>query len=640
MRAESSWHVFARRRLRRSNARHARQALFVVCVCAMFAAGAPACGEPEWTTYHHDAARSGIDPESTQPLKPTRLWQTPALDGPIWAEPLVYGPDVYVATENDTIYAIDAETGKVAWEKHLGTPVPSSELPCGDIEPTVGITSTPVIDPQTSTIYAVEDTWDGTHQSSIRHKLIALDTQTGTLRANFPIEVDPAYPSGGSARNQLQRAALALDGNEIVIGYGGNDGDCQTYWGWLVAAPKSGVGPTYHFQVESETGHHAGAIWGSGNAPAVDSSGDVYAATGNGYSGGHFDYSESVLRLEPDLHLIEYWAPKEWLQLDEGDGDLGSSNPMILPNGLVFEIGKSGEGVLLRPGAFGGVGASPAASLSVCGSWGGGIYVPASAEGGTLYVSCLSGGLRAVAVSELGASKPKMSLAEGWSAPEEAIGPPIYAGGLVWATHWKEHLEEGGGVIYGIDPASGQVKFEENEGAFAHFATPSAGAGRLFLANGTQLTALRIAKPPPEPPPSEEHPSGRGPSTPSGSPKPSSPMALLVHRHLRTSAGGRRVKVTLRCPSKTTPCTGIVRLLLAERSPVNHHRSHHFKPVGIPVASARFGPIGGVFTVTLRLDASARSLLARHRGPRFMLLIEIKSDAGRLRTSVSLKGPA
>ena len=121
------------------------------------------------------------------------------------------------------------------------------------------------------------------------------------MRPNFPVAVDPPFPAGGNAAHQLQRAGLALDGNEIVVGYGGNDGDCGTYWGWLVAAPTSGVGPTYNFQVEATSGHHGGAIWGSGNAPAIDSGGDVYAATGNGYSGGTFDYSESVLRLEPDL---------------------------------------------------------------------------------------------------------------------------------------------------------------------------------------------------------------------------------------------------------------------------------------------------------------------------------------------------
>ena len=224
--------------------------------------------------------------------------------------------------------------------------------------------------------------------------------------------------------------------------------------------------------------------------------GNVYAATGNGYSGGTFDYSESVLRLEPSLHLVEYWAPAEWLELDEHDGDLGSSNPMVLPNGLVFEIGKSGEGVLLRPGAFGGVGATPAASISVCGSWGGGIYVPASAEAGTLYVSCLGGGLRAVSVRELNAAEPKLSAAPGWSVPSQAIGPPIFAGDLVWATHWNEDVSEGGGVLYGINPTTGHVQFEEPLGAFEHFATPSAGGGRLFVANNAQVTAFGIAIPP------------------------------------------------------------------------------------------------------------------------------------------------
>lgn len=636
--------------------------LLAICVCAVFVVSAPAYGEPEWTTYHHDAARSGIDPESSQPVAPTRLWQTAALDGVIWAEPLVYGPNVYVATENDTIYAINSESGKVVWEKHLGTPVPSSELPCGDIEPTVGITSTPVIDPQTNTIYAVEDTWDGTNQSSIHHKLVALDTQTGAPRANFPMGVDPNYPAGGSARNQLQRAALALDGNEIVIGYGGNDGDCETYWGWLVAAPKSGSGENHQFQVDGKLSHHGGAIWGSGNGPAVDAARRIYTATGNGYSGSEFDYGESVLELDENLNLLEYWAPEEWEALDLGDGDLGSSGPILLPHELVFEIGKSAEGVLLRRGSFGGVGAHPAALVSVCGSWGGGIYVLTNEESGTLYVSCLSGGLQAVAVSELGASKPQMSLAEGWSAPEQAIGPPIYAGGLVWATHWNEQLNEGGGVLYGVDPASGQVKFEESEGAFTHFATPSAGAGRLFLANGTQLTALQIAKPPSEPPPSKEHPSteehptggnpsgtssgssstgtGKGPSPPSGSSSSSAPTAILVHSHLRSNAGGRHIRMTLRCPSTTIPCSGIIRLLVAELPSPHQRRGHHPKLVGVPVASAHFGPSGGVFNVVLRLDASARSLLARHRGPRFMLLIEVSSAAGRLRTSVSLKGLA
>jgi hypothetical protein len=410
--------------------------------------------------------------------------------------------------------------------------------------------------------------------------------------------------------------------------------------------------------VEGDPGHHGGAIWGAGNGPAVDSAGRIYTATGNGYSGGTFNYSESVLELEPDLKLIEYWAPEEWLQLDQGDADLGSSGPILLPHELVFEIGKPGEGVLLRRGAFGGVAGHPAASVSVCGSWGGGIYVPAGAEGGTLYVSCRSGGLHAVTVSHLGASEPQMSLATGWTAPGEAIGPPIFAGGLVWATHWKDNLDEGGGVLYGVDPASGQVAFEEDEGSFTHFATPSAGGGRLFVANGTYVTALRIAKPLLEPPPSEEHPAkeehppggspsrgsssgsgstgaGGGPSPPSGSPSRSGPLAILVDRHLRFGDGGRRVKVTLRCPSRTTRCTGIIRLLLALRSSPHKGGRPHTKSVRARLASAHFGPSGGVFAVTLRLDASARSLLARHRGRHSAPVIEISSGTGTKSYSVS-----
>ena len=423
--------------------------LGAACAPALLAA-ALLCSAPEasaaipaWTTYHHDGARSGIDPDSTTPLPPARLWQTGALDGSVWGEPLLYGSTVYVATENDTIYALDAGTGAVHWEAHLGTPVPSSELECGDISPTVGITSTPVIDPVTNTIYAVTDAWDGSDPASIHHYLVALDLSTGAMRPNFPLAVDPPFPAGGDAAHQLQRAGLALDNGEVVIGYGGNDGDCGTYWGWLVAAPESGSGPEYHFQVEEAGGHHGGAIWGSGNAPAVDGAGYLYAATGNGYSGGHFDDSESVLRLEADMRLVEVWAPANWLELDEGDGDLGSSNPVVLPNGLVFQIGKSGE-------------AGPAA--------------PRRLRRGRRHPGGLDPGVRLLGrrhlrpgelherhalhhVPRQRAARDRGQRTEMHASPNssssanslagvllgEAIGPPIYAGGLIWVHPLEQH---------------------------------------------------------------------------------------------------------------------------------------------------------------------------------------------------------
>jgi outer membrane protein assembly factor BamB len=484
-----------------TRARGARAACIVAAVAAQSALisyNVAQAAIPAWTTYRHDAARSGIDPDSTAPSTPARVWQSAPLAGDVYAEPLVYGPYVYVATETDTIYALEAASGRIVWEQHLGTPVPNSELPCGTIEP-LGITGTPVIDPVNNTLYAVTDSWDGAHQESIRHRLIALDLSTGAMRTGFPIEVDPPYPAGGSARQQLQRPALALDGNEVVIGYGGNNGDCGTYWGWLVAAPKSGSGPLHYFQVEGAAGHHGGAIWGSGNGPAVDSAGYLYAASGNGYSGGSFDYSESVMRFEAPLTLAEYWAPAEWFELDNGDVDLGSSEPVLLPDGVLFEIGKQGVGVLLRSGVLGGLGAAPLAQLSVCaGSWGGGIFVPAGATGGTIYVTC-SDGLHALAVSGLNTPAPALAAAPAWSVNGNVVGPPIFAGGLVWVASYTS------GTLYGLEPTSGATRFAEGLGTFEHFASPGAGGGLLFAASEvgagqSAVSALRIGPMPPPTP--------------------------------------------------------------------------------------------------------------------------------------------
>ena len=448
---------------------------------------------PAWTTYRHDAIRSGIDPESTSPEPPAVAWKSPALDGTVYGEPLVYGSHVYVATENDTIYSLDTASGEIAWERHLATPVSSGQLPCGDITPTVGITSTPVIDPATQTIYAVMDTWDGTHAESIKHELVALDLGSGALRPGFPTDVDPPFPSGrgGSPAQQLQRAALALDGSDVVIGYGGNAGDCGTYWGWLVGASETGAAPLLSYQVDAGAGHEQGAIWGSGNGPPVDAGGDIYTATGNGSSGSEYDHGDSVLKLNPSLQLIEAWAPKDWQILDETDADLGSSDPVPLPHGFLFEIGKQGIGVLLRAGDLGGVGGAPAAELNICGgSWGGGIYVPATGTTGTLYVTC-SDGVRAVAVSELNSANPLLVLAPGWKVSKDAVGPPIFAGGLVWVANQEN------AYLYGLDPATGTVKFEDYLTMFAHFSTPSAAGGQLFAADGEHVTALTIASTPP-----------------------------------------------------------------------------------------------------------------------------------------------
>lgn len=284
----------------------------------------------------------------------------------------------------------------------------------------------------------------------------------------------------------LQRPALALDGHEIVIGYGGNDGDCSDYHGWLVGVNENGQGPLTTW--EATPHNFGGAIWGAGNGPAVDAAGDIYAATGNGFSSTNsfnppssFDYSETVLKLSPTLGTpLDYWAPTNWQSLDAGDTDLGSSEPLPLPGGLLFQAGKDGNAYLVRTSSMGWVGA-PAGELP--GMCGGGTFGGAVYAAGTIYVACTSG-LQALSVDTATAT---MTVKPGWNAPSEPIGPPIIAGGLVWTTDWIN------GVLYGLNPQTGAAVFSQNLGNFMHFASPSAGGGRLFVANDDHVTALKIA---------------------------------------------------------------------------------------------------------------------------------------------------
>jgi outer membrane protein assembly factor BamB len=423
----------------------------------------------DWTTYHGDAVRSGVDSSSGGSLAFTGAWTSPSLTGAIYAEPLVHAGLVIVATESDQVMALDESTGHVVWQASAGTPVPASQLPCGDIDGTVGITSTPVIDPATNRVFVLADTWDG---SNILHRLYAFDVSTGTAVVGFPVS---AEPPGDVPAAQLQRAALALDNGQIIAGYGGNAGDCSTYHGWLVAVPESG-GPEHTFEVES--GANEGAIWGSGDGPAVEPSGNIWAASGNG-SGSTYGYQQSVLKLGPSLNLLDAWAPSDWQSLDSSDRDIGSTEPLLLPGALVFQIGKEGLGYLLSATGLGGTGAAPVFQASVCsGSYGGAAY-----SGGVIYVPC-SDGLRALTVDT--ATRSFAPLAS-WHVPSSANGPPILSGGLVWATDWSH------AALYGMNPQTGQAVVTQSTAPMEHFTTPAASDGKLFLATGQTVEAYTIA---------------------------------------------------------------------------------------------------------------------------------------------------
>jgi PQQ-like domain len=432
-----------------------------------------------WPVYHHDALGSGFDPNGTNLSPATPAWTSAVLDGAVYGEPLVQAGRVVVATENDTVYTLAANTGAVLWATHVGTPVPSGNLHCGNISPTVGITGTPVVDPGRGEVFAVSDEAAG---SEAQHYLVGLDLYTGAVLLHQAITL-----GSDDQLDQLQRTGLALDNGNVLAGFGGNDGDCGNYNGWVTAVPEGG-GAQQAFEVAA--GGHQGAVWMGGGAPEVDGGGNIWFATGNSSatsSGDAYDNSDGVIELSSSLHLLQAFAPSTWTSDNAGDADLGSASPALLSNGLAFQAGKSQTGFLLNQAGLGGIGGQRQTVGSLCsGDVDGGTAV----SGATVYEPCGSG---VVAV----ATAPPNNANVLWHTNTGSGGPPVVAGGLVWTI--------GGSTLNGLDPNTGnQVQHFSLGGEANHFPTPTVADGLLLAPSSDRVHAFdgpAGLPPPPSPAP-------------------------------------------------------------------------------------------------------------------------------------------
>jgi PQQ-like domain len=415
--------------------------------------------DADWPTYDRTADRSGVSVSSPAPGTVRSSW-TAAVDGAVYAQPLVVGSEVIVATENDTVYALDAATGAVRWSRHLATPVPSG-LPCGNVDPS-GITGTPVADVATGRLWLVTFT----AQPAYRHTLWELNLVTGQPVAQRPIDV-----SGSDARAQQERGALVVLGSRVYVPFGGLYGDCSDYKGRVVGALLSGSGPLVSFTTSNQ--RQAG-IW----APAGESvrNNSLYVATGNGMPYDQVDDSDSVLRLSPDLTVESLFTPANFVSLSSGDQDLGSTAPALLPDGLVFQVGKEGVGYVLDGTRLGGTGGE-LTSASVCEGGFGGDAV----DGGTVVFSCYNS-LRAVAVTPgQGGAAAKLSVR--WSVTGLSPGPPIIAGGVVWDAGRK-------GTLAGYRLSDGHQVFSAPIAPVdTDFPSLSASGSRLFVPEGNKVVS-------------------------------------------------------------------------------------------------------------------------------------------------------
>ncbi|MGH9115063.1 MAG: PQQ-binding-like beta-propeller repeat protein, partial [Acidimicrobiales bacterium] len=291
-----------------------------------------------WTGYYGGPGRSGVDATSPPAGRIGPAWVSAALDGAVYAQPLVVRSEVVVATEDDSVYALDATTGAVRWRRHLATPVPGSALPCGNIDPS-GITGTPAVDPASGQIWVV------TFSTPAVHTLWSLDLATGEVTSRRDADPPRADPLA-----QQQRGALALDGSKVYIPYGGLFGDCSDYHGWLVALSTSELSDPAKTAWETAAGR--AGIWAP-PGPVVGV-GAVFVTTGNGTPVSETGDSDSVVRLSPSLSVLSAFTPPNYSELSAGDLDLGSTSPALLPWGLLFQIGKKGLGYLLPAGDPGG----------------------------------------------------------------------------------------------------------------------------------------------------------------------------------------------------------------------------------------------------------------------------------------------
>jgi outer membrane protein assembly factor BamB len=278
---------------------------------------------PAWPTYGGSASRSGVVPGAPATPKLRRRFARD-VDGQVYAQPLIARGRIYVATENNTVYAFTTG-GKLVWQRHLGAPVPGVDLPCGNIDPS-GITSTPLI--AGGRLFVVAFLRD-------RHRHVLFGLRLGDGGIAVEANVDPP-----NALVEQQRSALLAAHGRIYVAYGGLFGDCGPFRGYVVSTDQRGRARLDYRNPATEAG-----IWAPAGISAQ--SGTLLVSTGNGGAGG-FGYQNSVIRLSPALRRLGFWAPRDWSSLSAGDVDESSLAPLPVSGGRVFQIGKDGVGYLLR----------------------------------------------------------------------------------------------------------------------------------------------------------------------------------------------------------------------------------------------------------------------------------------------------
>src|SRR5215470_15373634 len=324
------------------------------------------------TTVSQNNLRNGWDPNEPA-LTPAalqngsfgRIFKT-SLNGQVYAQPLIIGNTLVVATENDWVYGLNATTGAVLWKTSLGTPYHITT--CSNLTPNIGVTSTGVYDPSTNTVYELglvkEISW--------QWHLFGLNVSTGAIAFKRRIVGHPTNDShlSFSALPQGQRAGLLLMNGWVYAAFASHC-DHGSYDGYVAGWNVGSPGTTTLWADDIGVANKKGGIWQSGGGIMSDGAGRIFVASGNGISPAKgpgssppAQLAESVIRLQPQsdgsLKPQDFFSPSNAPSLDQSDSDFGAGGPTGLPFGtstypdIMMQAGKGGEIYLLNRDNLGG----------------------------------------------------------------------------------------------------------------------------------------------------------------------------------------------------------------------------------------------------------------------------------------------
>lgn len=463
-------------------------------------------------TYHNSLQRNGhytvpkLTLEAAGKMQLDRHFKT-KIEGHIYAQPLYWLPSgttsgrIIVATESNTVYALDATTGATVWKSKLAHSVPLSELPCGNIDPD-GITGTPVIDDSAGVLYL-----DALSQrkGGPRHLIYALSLSDGSVLPNWPLDVQDELGKQGitfSSATQGERSALLLFKGNLYVNYGGNWGDCGSYNGTVIQLQTSPPKIVAHWATRA----NGGGIWAQGGMAGDGAA--LFLTTGNTFNASSWSDGEAIIRLKPGLKHSEnakdYFTPTNWKTLDNDDQDLGGTEALPLdiavsggqPAKRVIAFGKDGNAYLADRTNLGGVGGQIAVKAVSSGAI---ITAPAVLEtpsqtmvaftnsGGS---GCSGNGLTMLDVAASGSSPISVA----WCAPFSGRGAPIItttdakANPIVWVAG-----AEGDNLLHGFDATNGNAVFTGGGATMSglhHFVTVLAAEKRLYVAADGRVYAF------------------------------------------------------------------------------------------------------------------------------------------------------